>query len=273
MKFVFWIAALQLLVGCSRVELGYKLAPRIIVNRLDDAFDFNSDRFNQVRLQIESDFKKNKKEATSAAIKNIDQILAFSEKKDLTISDFKENLQSLQNTEKYLITLLKPTFEELLKNLSKEEFNNLTSYTKDKFEKADKLLATKDDFLEKQMDGFETMMDFFFDSSTKEQKELYKQFLAQHYDYFLYQIEVRKNFLKNFEAKLNTKPELLDYTLKYYSGDPTIRTPEHQAKQIAFLESACQIQFQIWNTITEKQKVHFRKTLNSLKDELFSLLK
>lgn len=274
MKYLLPLLSSLFIFGCNKIEFGYQqIAPRVVMSRLDDSFDFKSDRFNQIRLQVEADFKKNQKGVASTVNKNLDEFLALTEKKDLSPADFKINFESVHTTQKYLIDLFKPSFEEVLKSLSKEEFAHLNTFSKEKFDEAEKLLNKKEDFFEKQISSFEKVMDFLFDSYTREQTGLYTKFLEKNYSFSVYQLEVRRCFMQNFEAKLSTKDQLIDYTLKYYSGDPSIRLPEHEKKQQAFLDSFFEFEFQIWTSTSEKQKAYFKKKILSLKEEFSKLEK
>lgn len=271
MRLIVAIFITLLVVGCSKVKLGYQMAPRVLINRIDDAFDFNSDRFNKIRLQLENDFKANRKDAVATLTKNIDDVLALSAQKTVTKADIKNLFDSFQKTQRSLVTYLTPTIEQTLKDLSTEEFQHLKKHSYEKFDEADKKILKKEDFLEKQTSSFEDTLEFFFDSATKEQLGIYRKFAEANYDYFVYQIEVRRNFMKTFEARLSDKKDLLDYTLKYYSGDPSIRSPEYQSKYLAFMDNVISLQFEIWQTTTEKQRNYFQETLRAIKKDLSEL--
>ncbi|MBC7465251.1 MAG: hypothetical protein H7256_04610 [Bdellovibrio sp.] len=274
MKYFLPLLSSFFIFGCNKIEFGYKqVAPRVVINRLDDSFDFKSDRFNQIRLQVDSDFKKNQKDVAKAVHKNLDELLVLSESKNLAATDFNKNFESLHATQKYLIDLFKPSFEEVLNSLSKEEFDHLNNFSKEKFTEAEKLISNKEDYFEKQISSFENVMDFLFDSSTDEQVRLYKKFLEDNYSFSVYQVDVRRRFMQNFEAKLPTKDQLIDYTLKYYSGDPSIRLPEHEKKQQAFLNFFFELEYQIWKSTNDKQKIFFKKKIDSLIEEFSKLEK
>jgi len=268
MKTFFVLCFSLILFNCSKVEWGYKMAPRVLANRIDDAFDFNSDRFNQVRNQLEADFKSNQKELISMSVQQIDTLLALSDKKDLSKADLKNNFENLQAAQKKIIYLFRPTFEKILNQLSDEEFKNLKKYAEEKFAETNTFLTSKEALSEKQLKSFKDAMEFFFDQATDVQIGLYKTFAEKNYSFFVYQLSVRRDFMKNFELRLPDKKELIDYTLKYYSGDFSIRTDEHQKKQLAAAESFTDFEYQIWLSLTDKQKKYFKETLMSLKAEI-----
>lgn len=116
-------------------------------------------------------------------------------------------------------------------------------------------------------------MDIIFGSVSEEQKKIYRQFVEENYEYYKSQIGARKYFLDQFELRLSKKEEMLDYTMKYYSGDESVKSEGHLKLQKVFFSNLNKLQVDIWNAASAEQKSEFRKTLAEIKDELSALIK
>lgn len=259
------------LASCTKFEVGYQLAPRYISNKLDDAFDFKSKRLKEIRAQLNIDFQKNHKDVALLVIKHIDEFLALADKKTVSASDFKINLDSIYNSRKELTQLFKPSVDIVLLNLSLEENKNLNDFSLKKFKEADEKILEQKEFVKKQLKTFQKIMDFLVDDSTDSQDQIYKDFVVKNYDYFLTQEEERKTFLKKFNVLFPNKPDLVVYVLNYYGGTPSAQTGEYQNKHAAFLGALYDVEFKIWQSLTEKQKKAFRKNLKELRDEVLPI--
>jgi hypothetical protein len=58
---LFLFLNLAFSLGCSKIETGLTFAPRLATSRIDDAFDFDSDKLTTLRKQIDSDLQSSKK--------------------------------------------------------------------------------------------------------------------------------------------------------------------------------------------------------------------
>jgi hypothetical protein len=263
------------LSSCSRLDLAFDYAPRYMANTLDDTFDFSSERYQKVKEGIKKDLDKNKVELLQEVIIKIDDVLLLVDKKDLALGDIRKLNDDVKLLQKKGIYAFKASFAELILPLSKKELEHLKEYTADKFKKADERLASKEDYAEFAQTSFKKTMKTFFDSVTKEQESLYEKFVEDNYDFFKYQVVWRKNFLSHFEDLFNKsedKSALLDYVMKYYAGDDSVKTPEYNQKQQKFYENAIKLESDLWKTTSEKQKSEFKKTLTSIKEELSGML-
>ena len=273
MKLITISLIFLLLAACTKLEWGYRLAPRSMMSKLDDSFNFNSDRFKQIKNQLDDDFKTNRIQVAQLVMKHVDEIFVFAEKKEVAASDFKTLMNSMQTTRGQLVRLFKPTFDVVITNLNGDEITSLDKFSKKKFKELDKKLSEKEDYIEKQIDTFEKVMDFLFDSSSKEQVLIYKQFVEENYEYYLEQAEQRKIFVKKFESLISSKDQLVDFVLNYYAGDSSTRTEKHQKKTVEISEKFNSLLERIWVTLTPKQKANLKENLLNLKNELTSLMK
>ncbi len=270
---IFLIGALFLtfLFSCSKFEVGYQLAPRLISNSLDDAFDFKSQRLKEIKAQIAGDFKKNQHAVAGFLVKTSDALIALSEKKETTKDEFLAVLEKVKSEAEPVMGLFKGSFEIVTKNLSSDEAEYFNTYSVKKFKETDEKIADKEKYLKHQLKTFEKTMDFFFGSATSEQNDIYKNFFTENYDYFLAQHNSQKEFSKRFLVLQSKKDELLDYVLKYYRNDLSVRPEDYQKKYKVFEKSFGELEYNIWKSRTEKQQKYFKKTMTSLKDELVPL--
>lgn len=268
MKFPTIFILLFLILGCTKVELGYRLAPRSTMSKLDDFFDFKSERFKKIRSQLDEDFKNSRSQVGQLVTGHVDEILILNRKSELSAADFKVLMESMQKTRGSLISLFKGSFTVVIADLTVEEVTSLDQFSSKKFKEQDEKLSDKVEFLEKQADSFEKVMDFLFDSATKEQIAIYEKFVTDNYDFFLAQAEFRKGFIKKFESLSSRKPDLLDYVMRYYAGDASTRTPEQLIRLNLFSVDLHEVMAKIWKSVSAKQKENLNSNMLSLKNEL-----
>ncbi len=259
--------------SCSKLEVALDFAPRFVANKLDESFDFSRERYSNVKKTIENDIQKNKKEAIEDVVKSIDQLLMLSEKPALAQADFENNFNHLRVLQKKAVTFFKPSISEVVSFLSKKEFEHMKEVTEERFKKNDERLLDIEKFKTYKFENFEKNMDILFNDTNEQQKKIYFSFIDANYDFYKLQIAARQDFLNKFELLINNKPELLDYILKYYAGDDSTKTSDFIKKQNQFFINAYQLQLDIWNASSEKQKNEFRKTLNEIKQDLLGIIK
>lgn len=273
MKRIILLITLLFLVSCSKLELAVDFAPRLIANNLDDTFDFSSERYSSIKNSIEKDIKENKKTAVEEVVKSLDQLLLLADKNQVAKADFEHNIADLKVLQRKAVTLFQASIAEVVNSLSKKEFDHMKEVSAERFAKADERLLDQKKFKKHAMVNFEKNMELFFDDVTDQQIKMYETFIENNYDFYKMQIDFQKYSIRKFESLLDNKPELLAYTLKYYSGDDSVKSEAYVKKQKEFFENANQLQVDIWNSTTEDQKKEFRKTLIELKTEIQTLLK
>lgn len=238
------------------------------MSKLDDFFEFKSDRFKKVRSQLDEDFKANRSQVGQLVTVHVNEILVLGQKAEINSVDIKILLDSMQKTRTTLIFLFKGSFNVVIADLSVDEMTSLDQISTQKFKDQDEKLSDKEEFLKKQINSFEKGMDFLFDSATKEQIAIYEKFINDNYDFFLTQAEFRKGFIKKFESLVTTKPKLLDYVMKYYAGDSTSRTPDQLKRLNLFSAELNEVMSKIWKASTAKQKENLNSNMLDLKGEL-----
>ncbi|MBC7753377.1 MAG: hypothetical protein H7Z71_04005 [Moraxellaceae bacterium] len=270
MKYFLYFACL-FIFSCSRVELIYKFAPKIIADQADDAFDFKSERYKKIRHQIESDLKINKKVIVQNINELLDVLISLSKKRSLISKDFQDLSLVIREKQKILVYLFKPSFEELILNVNKAEIEKLNLFSEKIFEENDRFLKGKKPFVKKRVDGFSKLMNYFFDDTTEEQKKIYGIFIENNWSYFQSQATARKEFMTRFGWPILNRENLNDYVLKYYSSDPSTRLSKYADELLIFEKNLIELQSALWLTITEEQKIYFQTKLKTLKIELLKL--
>lgn len=273
MKFYALLFFYLFLSACSRLDLAVSYAPRYIANEVDDALDFNSERYNKIKRTIASDIEKNKKDLIYEVIIKIEYLQMITEKKDLSIDELRYVLEEFKNLQKKAIYLFKPSFSEVIMSISRSEVEHLDRYAREKFRKSDERLAERQKYYRHYFKNYEHYMDIFFNSNNKEQDELFKDFLDANYDYYIYQNEMRKMFLKQFEIIFDKKSELLNFAMQYYAGEKDIRSGVHIKKQEAFNANMLALGKDLWKLATVKQKLYFKQKLAGINEELRNLVK
>jgi hypothetical protein len=258
-------------LGCSRIDVVYDLAPRLVTNNLDDNFDFSSERYDQVKQMIASDFKNNKGLLKTEVIARIDELLAAADEKNLTEAQAEQFFQNIRKMQSKVIQSFAPSFNEVVTKMTKEEFENVKKETTERHEKAAERLEDKTKFKEKSFTGFERNMETLFDEVTDEQKKIYSDFIDRNYDYFKLQLEHRKSYLKRFEETFEDKVKLTDLVMKYYSADDSIKTAEQLKVQQSFTKDMFATTTKIWATLNAEQRIEYKKSLNEIKKDIEAL--
>lgn len=272
MKFILILVLLAVgVLGCSRINVAYDFAPRLVANSLDDNFDFTSERYEQVKQMIASDFKNNKGLLKSEVLARVDELLAVADEKSLTEAKVEIFFQSIKKMQAKVIQSFAPSFNEIVVKMTKEELENVKKETSERHKKAAERLEDKAKFKEKSFAGFERNMETLFDEVTDEQKKLYLDFVDRNYDYFKLQLEHRKSYLKRFEETFEDKAKLTDLVMKYYSGDDSIKTPEQLKVQQSFTKDMFTTTSKLWSMLSAEQKIEYKKSLNEIKKDIEAL--
>jgi hypothetical protein len=272
MKFILILSLLVIgFLGCSRIDVAYDLAPRLVANSLDDNFDFTSERYDQVKQMIASDFKNNKGLLKTEVLARIDELLLVADEKNLTPMQAEQFFQNIRKMQAKVIQSFAASFNEIVVKMTKEELENLKKETTERQKKSAERLEDKAKFKEKSFTGFERNMETLFDEVTDEQKSIYIDFVDRNYDYFKLQLEHRKSYLKRFEETFEDKVKLTDLVMKYYSADDSIKTPEQLKVQQNFGKDMFATTAKIWATLNAAQRIEYKKSLNEIKKDIEAL--
>lgn len=269
---ILFLAVIFFFSACTKLNFGYRLAPRSMMSKLDDTFDFKSDRFKQVRSQLDVDFKSNRTQVAKAVLNHVDEILLLVSKNEASENDFKTLMNSMQSSRILLISLFKNSFATVINDLTSKEIKNLDEFSNKKFKEQDKKISEKNNYQEKQMSSFENVMDFLFDSVNKDQLAIYNQFINQHHDFYVKQLGFRKEFSKKFDTLADKKSELLIYVMNYYAGDPSVRSPEQQKQLEDFAAELHKMMLKVWNASTPKQKDKLKENMQDFQIELKEMM-
>lgn len=261
------------LSACSRLDLVVSYAPRYIANEVDDALDLNSERYNKIKRIIAIDIEKNKKDLIYEVVVKIEYLQIIIDKKDLSVDELRYVFDGFKNLQKKAVYLFKPSFSEVIMSISRAEAEHLySSYANVKFKKSDDRLAGRQKYHKHYFKNYEHYMDIFFNSNNSRQDKLFMDFLDDNYGYYIYQNEMRKKFLKQFEIIFDKKSELLDFTMKYYAGEKDIRSDEYIKKQEVFNYNLLILGRDLWKEATARQKIYFKQKLTDIKEELRKLI-
>ena len=271
MKYFLAFLSCLFFFSCSRVELIYQFAPKVAADKVDEAFDFKSERYKEVRHQIEADFKINKVLIIRNINELIDVLSVLSIKENLTLKDLQDFSADVRRKQKTLIVLFQLSFEKVILNINEQEVKNLSKYTVESFEKIDEQLREHKPFIDKRVEGFVKLMDYFFNNATSEQKALYGDFVRKNFEYYKSQSTARREFVAQFNWPIQNKETLKNYVMQYYSGDSSVRSTSYAARLAIFEKNLIQLQYDLWKTLDKKQKDYFRVKLITLKTDLLKL--
>lgn len=268
---ILFFGGLLFTMGCSRMDMAYSFAPRLAANQLEDAFDLSSARYHKIKDSIAKDLKENKGQIKTDLEALIDSLSLVADKKSLDSTQISEFFDTGKKLQFSFIMLLKPSFDEVLGSMSRPELEHLKDFSEEKFKKSEEKLADVEKFKKASLESFEKQMDTFFDSVADEQRKLYVGFLTENFEYYKFQTSVRKSFVSKLDSLFETKPEMVSYVIKYYAGDDSVKSDEYKKRQKAYFQNMKIAAGGIWQSLTDKQRSEFKKTLANMRADLEKL--
>lgn len=259
--------------ACSRLDLALSLAPRIITNELDEAFNLSSERYRKLKAVIADDIDKNKKEFFATVIEKIDYLLILTERKEFSKVETQLIFNEIKELQKRAVYIFKPSFSEALLPISTGEVEFLKKQAGAKLIKTDERLLDRQQYHKYYRKIYNRYMSFLFDESNVQQDMLFKTFLDENYDYFKFLSTIRRSFLQQFDLLFDKKTELLNFAIQYYAGEENVKSADYKKKQSIFYDNVVNLFFVLWQNATPEQKKFFRKKLFELRTELGKLIR
>lgn len=272
-KFALILIFVTLLTAaaCTRLQIAYNFAPRLIANSLDDNFDFSSHRYSEVKQSISNDLKNSEQALKSGLLEHIDYLLKISENNRITKDQVQNFYSKIRISQLRLVEIFNPTLSEVIDKMSEEELKSYLYEVQKKLNKFEDRLTTLENFEKKSVDNFEDTMEMIFNDVTDAQVDQYKNFISKHFDYFKLQLEFRKSFLKKFQETAHSKTELKRLIVRYFSGDDSLKISDHAIAHQKFLDDMFTETVNLWKTLSPKQLNHAREFLNNLKISVLTL--
>lgn len=260
------------LTSCSRMDVAVSLAPRFIANEIDEALDLDSDRYKKIKTTIAADIDRNKDPLFTEVNIMIDQLLVLTEKKELSSDELKFIFREFKELQKRTVYAFKASFSEVLLPITRPEVKALNIYLKEKSEKQNETFSDRNKYLRHFFKSYDHYVDLLFDSGSREQEALYREFLNANLDYFKMRNHSRFAGNRQFETLFERKADLLDYNLKFYAGEATTKSEEFIKRQDNYNESMLVFASRFWGLTSLGQKNYFRKYLTNLKEDLKKLI-
>lgn len=241
------------------------IAPRYLSNKIDDSFDFNSEKVSKLRKQIDLDILNSKKELAKLLLVHIDQIETEFLVKQPTEESLTILFNQISDTQTVLLQSFKQTAEITLKDVTAKQAENFKKFSDEKFSEELELFKNKEKFFKKRNAAFVKTFEFFLDDLTAAQEKQISDFVDKNLNYFGDRILARQMFTTDFYQKLKLKEPTLEYFLNHYEGKKIENYSEDQKKYFMRL---FEFETVFWKTVTEPQKKYFKKVLDSYRDEL-----
>jgi hypothetical protein len=262
---LFLFLNLALWVGCSKVETGLTFAPRIATSRIDDAFDFNSDKLTTIRKQIDSDIHASKKNLAIKIASHIESVEKQSQNPNLTKAQVIAFFDEISETQTALLKSFAASAELVFKDISDHEIKSFKEYSDKKYEEELELAKDASAFKKKKLKLFVRNYEIFLGDISLEQENIISAFIDKNKDYFAQRILARQKFSEEFYLKVKAKDPVLDFFLTHYSGKKFAEIPDPAMKE--YFSQLFDLQTEIWKKASDKQKAHLRKTLANYKEE------
>lgn len=252
--------------SCSKIETGLNFAPRIATSRIDDAFDFDSEKLATIRKQIDSDIKDSKKKLAVKIISDIEPLEKQSKNPELTLEQIIKFFDNAAETQTVLLKSFQTSAGLVFKDISEHEIKSFKDYSDKKYDEELELAKDKSDFKKKKRKIFIKNYELFLGQVTLEQEKMIDTFIDNHINYFTQRILARQKFSEEFYLKVKSKDPVMDFFLAHYEGKKFSEINDPSMKE--YFSQLFQLQILIWKTTSEKQKIYLRKTLAHYKDEL-----
>jgi len=266
----FYLALfLFLCFSCSKIETGLNFAPRLATSRIDDAFDFDSEKLTTIRKQIDSDLKDSKRKLAVKIIAHIETLEKQAENPDLKQEQIIKFFDEVAETQTALLKSFKTSAELVFKDISEHEIKSFKEHSDKKYEEELELAKDKSDFKNKKRKLFIKNYELFLGQVTPEQEKMIDAFIDKNLSYFTQRILARQKFSEEFYLKVKSKDPVMDFFLAQYEGKKFSEINDPAIKE--YLSQLFQLQILIWKTTSEKQKIYLRKTLAGYKDELTAI--
>ena len=259
------------LFSCSRVEVAFDWAPRIMTNYLDDQFDFSSKRYTAVKTAFKKDLEQNKSLIKEEILKHLDTLIEQTSQSEVTDEKMKNFILQIQETQKKIVYAFKPTFEEVLKPMPPEELSYFKSELEKRWKKIDERQQDEADFKKRMIKRFKDSMESYFNDVTPAQIQMYEVYFNENKDRIKLRPQKRQEWFKKFEELFTNKEELVTWVLKISANETSQKTPEQAKEDQASIEISQKFMQNLWPTLTDKQKNYFKKELVELKESFLQL--
>lgn len=258
-----------LMCSCSKIETGLNFAPRIASSKIDDAFDFNSDKVVRIRKQIDADLQKSKKSLALKIISHIEFVQKQVDQPNLTLEQIITFFDQISVTQTAFFEDFKPTAELVFKDLSEHEIQNFKKYSDKKYEEELELAQDRATFVKKKRQLFVKNYEIFVHDVTLDQERLITNFIERNYQFLHQRILNRQKFADEFYFKTKSKEPILDIFLSHYQGRKFSEISDPNQKE--YFNQLFLLQISFWKMATDKQKSSLKKTLNNYKEELIKI--
>ena len=265
-KFFVIVCGALFLSSCTKIQTGLNFAPRIATSKIDDAFDFKSEKLTKIKAQIDTDIQNSKKKLAEKLIGHIDQLEKYSAQTEISKTQMIRFFDDWADTQTAMLESFTTSADVTLKDLTPKEIENFKTYSEKKYAEELDLAKDKKAFIKKKREVFIKNYERFFNNLTKEQDQLLSDFIEKHSDYFVQRIVSRQKFSEEFYMKIKTQDFVLDTILSHYSGKRLDKITDVPLKK--YLNQFFDFQVAFWKTTTEKQKTYFRNNLAGYRDEL-----
>lgn len=268
MKFMKIIGAtlFALSAGCSKLNIAYDFGSYKLKNSILDSYAFKKSESDQ---KIRALWNKNLTENKKLIFKNLNLLIIDIQKETLNTELTSDSIESLYTKikiqQKILIGLFSTTIESTINEVGTSEVENFKIYS---LEKINEYKYTPNDIESRFLERTESVMDYLFDTITKEQLQISKKFFEDNKLYLLGQKERRINFINMFTSLFPDKEKMKSYMISYYSADDSIRSPEYKKEIVGLEANSKNFILNMWASLTAKQKKEFQKTLAVFKEQL-----
>lgn len=256
MKLILTVLLAMLLTSCSSVELTFFFADRFIASRVGKSFNLNSKQEGMLRQQIKSDLNSNKLKIGQKLDLFFLKIETLAMSDAVSFDEFSKFDKMLMDFRSSLVMILKPSIDQFVKTTKKSNYEKFgQDYEKD--------VATE----EKKVSGLETFVEFFLGSVTKQQTQLFKDFISSNSDFYKLQLNNRKDFSLKIVEKL-TSEEKSNFIVLYMTGDTSVREPEYVTQHTLYKQRAMKMWFEFWKTMTADQRKVLIKNLQKYRKQV-----
>jgi len=268
-KFLFISLVLVFSIACTKIDLGYTIASKMIKGRIYDTYEFKpKNKKTEIDIYLNEQFEKNKSKTLnelSLLILDIQKELA---KENMTAEAIAKVFHRTKIFRQNIVLIYNDVFSVIIKKIEKNEIEQFRKFTQRQIAEETEGAQDETEFFEKKEKNFKRTINFLMGDINDKQLQVIQVFLKKHKSFFMNQISFKKQYFQKFDEFYPDYNKMLELTLKFYSSHESVYSSKELAEKQTFENSFKSLLLEIWNYSDNKQKKHFKDTIAEIQENL-----
>lgn len=256
------------LLSCSRTDVAYRFADTAIIYRTDSFFNLSSEQKKELKIRIQSDLNKVRKEKFPAFAQKLREWAPLTQQNKISEQEILKIYAEVQSDMKSVSTPFLETSINTVLSLKNEQFEHLKKKIQDEIEDE----SDPQDWQQETLKKYRRSLEFWLGGLSALQKEKISNFLkANPYPSKLQnesRLYVLDKFLKSRDSQASREKFVRDFFADYEAARlPQFQSALNQHKQ-SFIKFLAE---EFWATLDLSQRGHFKQNLLARSTELEQL--